>query len=356
MPEIADNNDKKLRYAIFGTSFISHTMAEAIKTSDNGQLYCVAGRHQGRLQSFAEKYGIKPYNYEEALMDAAVDVVYIGLPTIMHGDFTEKCARAGKHILVEKSFTLNSAEAERAIEVLQRHRVFCMEAQMYRCHPLMTRLVSFVKDRHLGKMLSIKASFDAMIIDFFNRAAGGAILDLGCYPISMMRLVAGEPISMTGESELVQPHKQDDNVFDRHSTAKVLLPDGVTAEISACNDAAHCWSFTIVFEDGTVGVTDLWAADVQDSLVVTRTDNSEGKGDTQTTDAHVEIITAPLPGGKNFYTLQIDTVNRHITEGALQATAPAMDWEDSRLNMRALDMWRHAVGLSYPVDGNMFSK
>jgi len=83
--------DRKLRYAIIGTSFISHVMAEAIRKSDCGQLYSVAGRHEGRLQAFAEKYSILSYpKYEDALGDDAVDVVYIGLPTVLHGEFTQK--------------------------------------------------------------------------------------------------------------------------------------------------------------------------------------------------------------------------------------------------------------------------
>jgi len=217
-----------------------------------------------------------------------------------------------------------------------------MEAQMYRCHPLMARLTALINEQHLGKMLSIQASFNAQIIDLFNRVAGGAILDLGCYPISLMRLVAGEPISMTGEAELVPSSREGDSVFDRCSSAKVQLPDDVTADICACNDAAHCWAFTMVFEQGSVDVTDLWLDDIPDALLIRR----------NRSDTTEETIKAPLPEDKNFYTMQIDVVNRHILQGDLQAAAPAMDWEDSRLNMRALDMWRRAVGLVYPADGN----
>jgi predicted dehydrogenase len=263
-----------------------------------------------------------------------------------HRLFVHRCVECGKHVLVEKSFTLNSGEASRTIEVMRSHSVFCMEAQMYRCHPLMARLKSLVADKHFGRLLSIRASFEAPIITLFNRAAGGAILDLGCYPISLMRLVAGEPISISGEADLVPPEKEGDSVFDRRSTACVELPDGVRGEIVACNDAPHRWSFTMEFEQGTIGVTDLWLADVQDALVLRRTGATGA--------AKEELITAPLPEDKNFYVLQIDTVNRHILLGDLEARAPAMDWEDSRGNMRALDMWRRAVGLVYPADAGFF--
>jgi dihydrodiol dehydrogenase / D-xylose 1-dehydrogenase (NADP) len=83
-------SDRKLRYAILGTSFISHVMVEAILKSDCGEVYCVAGRDQTRLLTFAEKYSIKPCTYSEALSDPQVDVVYIGLPTILHAEFTQR--------------------------------------------------------------------------------------------------------------------------------------------------------------------------------------------------------------------------------------------------------------------------
>ena len=139
-------------------------------------------------------------------------------------------------------------------------------------------------------------------------------------------------------------------MFDRRSTASVILPDGVTAELAACNDAPHCWSFTMVFEQGSIGVSDLWSDDVQDALVLTRSAPTDAGAPAP------ELVTAPVPDGKNFYTLQIDTVNRHILQGDVEAAAPAMSWEDSRLNMRALDMWRRAVGLVYPADGDFFDR
>jgi predicted dehydrogenase len=331
---------RKLRWAVMGTSFISTKMVKAIRASDHGIVYCVAGRSLEKLHSFAEEFKIdKTYSdYDDLLTDSSVDVVYIGLPTYLHAEYTVKCARAGKHVLCDKSFTINAREAAAAIEAIRTvGRVFFMEAQMHRCHPIIPRLKAIVDERPLGRIISVDAVFTAPIVSLFNRHAGGSILDLGCYPISIMRYLFGEPVTVTGSAKIVQPVNPNENNFDEEATAIMELGDGITASVKSGNNAPLHWSFQIQCERGAISLANIWSDDVAHAVTLRHNDSGEEE----------HVVVAPP---KSFYALEIDVVNRCILDGRVEASSPAMTWDDSLRNMEALDRWRSAIGLRYPMD------
>lgn len=237
-----------------------------------------------------------------------------------------------------------------------------MEAQMFRCHPILNRLATLVhSEQPVGAVISVQATFTADIINLFNRKAGGSILDLGCYPMSLLRFLFGEPRAITATASLVPPEKDGDNVFDSATTADIEMNSGLRAVIHTANNTAHNWEFHIVCEHGRISLSDLWREDVADAISITT--SKEGAGDggegedegvrTTTTDTisaqmsdNAVIIAVKPP--QNFYTLQIETVNRHVYDGDVEASGSAMNWSDSINNMIALDMWRRAIGLHYP--------
>ena len=125
-----ENGSGKLRWAILGTSFISSVMANAIAKSDLGEVYCVAARTSESVEKFANKHkiGLTYTEYDLLLADPKVDVVYIGLPTYVHAEWVKKCALAGKHVLNEKSFAINTVETTNALDVVHKQgNIFCME-------------------------------------------------------------------------------------------------------------------------------------------------------------------------------------------------------------------------------------
>ena len=346
-----------VRYCILGTSFISGVMVEAIRRSKDGEIYCVCGRTAGTLAAFAEKYQI-PVTYSDyslMLQDPLVEVVYIGLPTALHADWVIRCAQAGKHILNEKAFALTALDTRRALQVVEEQGVFCMEAQMFRCHPILSRLATLVhSELPMGAVLSVQATFTADIINLFNRKAGGSILDLGCYPMSLLRFLFGEPIAITATASLVAPEKEGDNVFDSATTADIEMASGLRAVIHTANNKAHNWEFHIMCEHGKISLSDLWREDVADTITMTSSGGRRGEdgvhtpatGTISADTCTVNVITVTPP--QNFYTLQIETVNRHVRNSDVQASSPAMSWDDSINNMAALDMWRQAIKLRYP--------
>lgn len=335
-------SDRKLRWAILGTSFISGVIAKAILESTEGEIYCIAGRTEEKVASFATEHGIAVTytDYADVLNDKNVEVVYIGLPTKVHAQFVKLCAIAGKHVLCEKSFSVNAREAVDAIDVVKRSNIFMMEAQMYRCHPMLPVLKELVtKSKPLGNIVSIDANFFAPIIDLFNREAGGSILDLGCYPVSLARYLCGRFVNVSGSANLVPPERAGHNSFDSYAEALVTFEGGVTAAIRASNNVDPLvWSFVITCESGSIELSNLWDETISEHFITLKPDD-------QTAETRIGI-----PSDRNFYTLQIDTVNSHIIRGDVEATPPAMTWLDTIENMVLLDAWRNVVGLRYPAD------
>ncbi len=141
-----------------------------------------------------------------------MEAVYIATPHPMHADWALKAAKAGKHILCEKPLTMNHPDSARVVDAARRNRVFLMEAFMYRCHPQTARLVELIRKKCVGEVRLIQASFcfeapvDVHHRLFNPRLGGGGILDIGCYPVSMARLIAGavlgkpfaEPLEVKG--------------------------------------------------------------------------------------------------------------------------------------------------------------
>jgi predicted dehydrogenase len=166
----------------------------------------IASRSKEKAETAAHDMGIqKAYgSYEELLADREIEAVYITLPNNLHAEWVMKAADAGKHVLCEKPFAMNAAEAERAIRHAEKKGVLVMEAFMYRFHPQWQRARELVRIGDIGEVRSILTSFsytnrDPMNIRNMLDAGGGAIQDIGCYAISCSRYLLGrEPLRVAG--------------------------------------------------------------------------------------------------------------------------------------------------------------
>ena len=230
---------------------------------------------------------------------------------------------------------------------------------MYRCHPILIKLKQLLHEQKIfGNILSVNAKFYANIVHLFNRRAGGSIMDLGCYQVSLLRFVCGtEPYdNVTGHATIVQPSQSDHSPFDSTATAHITLPskypgapDITSCIISSNDNPVRTWEFNIICEHGEISVSNLWDDKTDDALILSHYDTPSADLPTRSIH-HVESIVIPIPAPKDFYVLQIDTVNTHIRQGLVQATSPAMNWEDSINNMKVLDNWRKAIGLKFNVE------
>ena len=188
---------KKLKIGVLGVSnhFVKRIVLPLQKTE-----YCyihgIASRNQGKAEAASKKYNIpKSYgSYEELLADKDVDAVYIPLPNYMHAEWIMRSADAGKHILCEKPLCMNAGEASKALGHAAEKGVRLMEAFMYKFHPMWQHVKDIVRTNQIGKVTNIHVSF------FYNNPSktnirnikeygGGAMMDIGCYAVSVPRFV-----------------------------------------------------------------------------------------------------------------------------------------------------------------------
>jgi len=185
---------KELKWAVLGCGVIANQLAEAMEKHGR-KLYAVGNRTHDKALKFAEKYGIEHVydDYEEMFVDREVDIIYITTPHNTHIQFLRKALAGGKHVLCEKSITLNSTELEEAIKLAEDNNVVFAEAMTLFHMPLYKKLDELVNGGSLGAVNLITMNFGSykeydMKNRFYNRSlAGGAMLDIGVYAISFAR-------------------------------------------------------------------------------------------------------------------------------------------------------------------------
>lgn len=169
------------------------------------EVVAIASRDATRARTAARRLGIQRAHlgYERLLADPAVDAVYIPLPNHLHGEWTMRAAEAGKHVLCEKPLALNAAEARRMVDRCRRAGVVLMEAFMYRLHPSWRAARRLVSEGGLGELRAVQSWFSYYNDDPRNIRnvldyGGGALMDIGCYPINLSRWLFGaEPTRVT---------------------------------------------------------------------------------------------------------------------------------------------------------------
>ena len=188
------DKNRDLNWAVLGTGVIANEMAQAL-VKMNKRLYAVANRTHQKALDFAEKYGVqKVYDQiDEVFEDEAVDIIYITSPHNTHYEFMKKALEHGKHILVEKSITLNSRELDEMIALAAEKKLVLAEAMTIWHMPIYKKLWEIVQSGQLGKVQIITMNFGSfkeydMSNRFFNmNLAGGAMLDIGVYALSIVR-------------------------------------------------------------------------------------------------------------------------------------------------------------------------
>ena len=190
---MSENN--QLRWAVLGTGVIANQMAQALQSMGRA-LDAVGNRTYDKAVAFAGKYGVpKVYaDYNEMFTDPEIDVIYITTPHNTHMAFLEKALSQGKHVLCEKSITLNSRELDRAVSLARENGVVLAEAMTIYHMPLYRELRKRVASGALGRVNLIQLNFGSCKVydmnnRFFNpKLAGGAMLDIGVYALSLARL------------------------------------------------------------------------------------------------------------------------------------------------------------------------
>jgi predicted dehydrogenase len=334
---------RQLQWGVLGTGAIAHDFATALRDSQRCRAVHVTSA-SGRAAGFASEFGIAraSESLDQLLGDAQVQAVYIASPHPLHEQQALAAIAAGKHVLVEKPMATSAVGAERIIAAARAYRVFAMEAYMYRCHPLITEVIGRVRTGAIGQLRHVRATFgfraprDPASRLFAPELGGGGILDVGGYPVSLVRLLAGVAMGKpyAEPTELSALGQIGPTGVDELAQASLRFDAGVTAEVACAVHYELGTNVTLFGDEGRLRIDDPWLPGGkrhgrESHFIVERDGDSP------------QTVTVGIP--RAIYALEAELVADSLP--ALEPLWPAMTWADSIANQRVLDRWRSALGL-----------
>jgi D-xylose 1-dehydrogenase (NADP+, D-xylono-1,5-lactone-forming) len=249
-----------LSWGFLSTARINRLVLEGARESDRADVIAVASRDADRAEAYAREHGIERAHgsYEALLEDPEVEAVYIPLPNSMHVEWTLRALEAGKHVLCEKPFSRRPEEVERAFDLAESAGLVLSEGFMWRHHPQTAKVAQLVADGAIGRLRLVRAAFSFPLAAvhgaddarFDPALDGGALMDVGCYCVNAIRLLAGEPERVSAE-QVVGPSGVD-VVF----AASLSCPDDVVGHFDCGFILPRRGELEIVGEDGTLAVGD----------------------------------------------------------------------------------------------------
>ncbi len=348
--------DPKLRWGILGTGNIARQFAQAMVHSQRGHLEAVGSRSQSSAQGFAMANGVPRAHpsYDAVLEDRGIDAVYISLPNSLHREWVINALREGKHVLCEKPIAATREEAVQMFDVARTSRRALVEAFMYRSHPLTAAWLGAIRNGMIGQALLVRSSFCFCTqkregnIRFCRDLAGGALMDVGCYCISLSRLVAGaEPVAMTVSANL------SDAGIDEVTAGTLRFADGMVACFT-CGMTAHADNTaSICGSRGYLEVPVPWKPPMRDARFAI----SASVAPMMDTGSRLE--SAPLPGSNPKQIINVDSTAPLLALEAdglaavvFDGAEPAVSESDSVGNMAVLDNLRRQAGIAVFHDTN----
>jgi predicted dehydrogenase len=321
-----------IRWGILSTGGIAHQFARDLQLLPDAELVAVGSRRQKTADAFAREFNV-PHShasYEALAEDPDVDVVYVATPHPFHAENSILLLRAGKAVLCEKPFTMNAEEARRVIEVAEEEGLFLMEAMWMRFIPAIVTLRQYVEGGMIGEVRAVEANlgfrprYDPKSRLFNPELGGGALLDLGVYPISFAFMVLGPPETVTSTAHL------GETGVDEQSAYLFRYADGAIASLYATFQARTPNDGVVTGTTGRVRVPD----SLNNPTCVTLQRQGEEE----------QTVCEPRKG--QGYQYEAEEVMRCMREGRLESET--MSWEESLAIMRTMDEIRGQWGLAYP--------
>jgi predicted dehydrogenase len=320
-----------LRWGILGAGGIAGSFADAVTTHTRSPVVAVGSRHRDRCEHFATAHGIPTTHvgYRDLVEDPQVDVVYVATPHSHHKDHALLAIAAGKHVLVEKAFTRSAGEAEEVLAAARDAGVFVMEAMWTRFLPHVAALHQVIDAGEIGEIVSLTADhgqafpFDPASRLFDPALAGGALLDLGVYPVSFAHDLLGVPDAVAAVGTLTE------TAVDGQVTAVLSYGARVQATLTTTLWSRTPTTASISGTEGHIQVAGSFYAPT--SFTVTRRDGARWTFD------------RPSARGLQYEAAE---VARRVAAG--ETESPRMTWQGTLDVMRTLDAVRAQVGVRYP--------
>ncbi|PSK93845.1 putative dehydrogenase [Haloactinopolyspora alba] len=206
------NSERTIGWGVVSTGNIAHSVTDDLRLVENSELAAVSSREPARAEAFAREFGAENAydDVDKLIADDAVDVVYVATPHAQHAPIVTKAVEAGKAVLCEKAFSTSLSETEKLVGLAQEKGVFCMEAVWSRFNPLIVKAREMVAEGLIGDVRSISAELGFVAPDepehrlWDPELGGGALLDVGIYPVAFAQMLLGAPASMTVAGSLTE--------------------------------------------------------------------------------------------------------------------------------------------------------
>jgi xylose dehydrogenase (NAD/NADP) len=307
-----------LRWGILGAARITRSLVPAFHDAAGQSLVAVASRSTEKARAFADQWSVPRTfeGYDALLADPDIDAVYIPLPNHLHAEWTIRAAEAGKHVLCEKPLAMTASEVDAVREAARRTGVHVAEAFMYRHHPQTLLVKQLVEAGAIGQLRLLRGSFSFMLdrpgdVRFDLAMGGGSLRDVGCYPVSFARYLAGaEPVEVTGRA-VVGP-----TGIDLSFAGLLRFEGGLQALVDCSFIQPFRTDMEIVGADGVIHLPRPFKPNTTETVVVRRGEATTGH----------EVTSPPL------YVSEIEDFARVV--GGL--AAPRVTLEDSRGNVATL--------------------
>jgi predicted dehydrogenase len=321
---------RKIRWGVLGFARIAReNVIPAILRSSNSEFYALASREESKLAEARTRFpGVTTYSgYAELLRDPAVDAVYLPLPNSLHEEWTVRAAEHGRHVLCEKPLALNAIQGGRMMAACAANRVHLMEAFMYRYTDRTRQVLAVLRSGALGEIKFIASTFRFLLanpasIKLRPELGGGALYDVGCYPVNFTGLVVDEILrSQSGRPEDSLPDSISAQWvktagIDAQFSALLKYPGGVIASLNGGFNAQQRVFSEIVGTRGVLEIPDAFL-DQAGALLLT------------TGEARHEIPVA----ASDRYRLEVED----FADAILSGRAPQLGLAESRRNLEVMD-------------------
>ncbi|MGI6238466.1 MAG: Gfo/Idh/MocA family protein [Christensenellales bacterium] len=324
---------EKLRVGVMGLGGIFHRVMADFQKAENCELYAVAARDGARAQDAVARYGAKRAfgSYAEMLECPEVELVYIATPHSLHREHALTCLAHGKHVLCEKAFALNDSQAREMVRAARANGLFLMEAMWTRCLPAMRALKqmadagTFVEIRHITANFGYAAAFDPNSRIYAPELAGGALLDVGIYPLSITAMLLGAEPAEVQSACVMAP-----SGVDARTVAQLSYASGATAQFFCAVDTAGDSRMTVYGTAARVEIPDFWHA----------TQFTVHRGG----EAQLHSFPPENEGHHHQFIHAAECIRAGKTE------SPLMPLDETVALMRIMTQMRQANGFLYPVE------
>ncbi|MDD7986368.1 Gfo/Idh/MocA family oxidoreductase [Lentisphaera marina] len=322
---------KKFKWGILGPGRIAEKLAEAIQQSDNGEVYAIGSRSLDKAANFAKRFGAsKSYtSYEELCADDKLDIIYIATPHSFHCEHSLLAMKHGRNVLCEKPFALDAEEATKMITCAKENNVFLMEAMWSRLLPGMKKVKNLLEQNAIGSVKKMTADFcftsspQEKARLFEPSLGGGALLDVGIYPLTLACSFFGFPIKFEAKADLT------DKGVDATSHYYLEFANGAKAELYSSMVQESKGEAIIEGEEGRIIIhPKAW------TLKEVTLENGK-----------VETFDTSYEGSD--YLLQVEEVHKCLNKGMKESSINSFEWTLSMMHL--MDDLREKMAVNYKL-------